>query len=201
MQTNFAVRPKKDVVDAHHVSSGQEAAPSTADRFIAAFGNYPAGVSVITADDGNGPVALTATSVCSVSVDPPLLAFSASSRSSSTPTIRRAETIVVHLLTSEQLRIAQLGATSGIDRFADTSIWKRLSTGEPYFPEAAFWIRGRIANSLDASGATLMLVEALEVGGQSGNGSAVPGQPLVYHSRAWHALGEHSRIVQSGGAT
>lgn len=201
MQTNFAVRPKKDVVGAHQVSSGQEAAPTTAERFIAAFGNHPAGVSVITADAGNGPVALTATSVCSVSVDPPLLAFSASSRSSSTPTIRRAETIVVHLLNSDQLPIAQLGATSGIDRFADTSIWKRLSTGEPYFPGAAVWIRGRIANTLDASGATLMLVEALEVGGQSGTQSVVPGQPLVYHSRAWHALGEHSRIMQPGSTT
>lgn len=201
MKTNFAVRPEKDVVGAPQVSSGQEAAPTTAERFIAAFGNHPAGVSVITADAGNGPVALTATSVCSVSVDPPLLAFSASARSSSTPTIRRAETIVVHLLNTDQLPIAQLGATSGIDRFADTSIWKRLSTGEPYFPGAAVWIRGRIANTLDASGATLMLVEALEVGGQSCNQPVVSGQPLVYHSRAWHALGEHSRIMQPGSTT
>lgn len=194
MRTKFAVRPKKDAAGGRPVTSVQEPAPTTAERFIAAFGNHPAGVSVITADAGNGPVALTATSVCSVSVDPPLLAFSASSRSSSTPTIRSAETIVVHLLNSEQLPIAQLGATSGIDRFADTSIWERLNTGEPYFPGSAVWIRGRIVNTLDARGATLVLVEALEVGGQSGNPSVIAGQPLVYHSRAWHALGEHSRM-------
>jgi flavin reductase (DIM6/NTAB) family NADH-FMN oxidoreductase RutF len=194
MQTNFAVRPKKDVVGASPVTSAQEPTPTTTERFIAAFGNHPAGVSVITADAGNGPVALTATSVCSVSVDPPMLAFSASSRSSSTPTIRSAETIVVHLLNSEQLPIAQLGATSGVDRFADTSIWERLDTGEPYFPGAAVWIRGRIVNTLDARGATLVLVEALEVGGKSGDPTLNAGQPLVYHSRAWHALGEHSRI-------
>lgn len=194
MQTNFAIRPKKGVVGARSVTSAQEPEPTTTERFIAAFGNHPAGVSVITADAGNGPVALTATSVCSVSVDPPMLAFSASSRSSSTPTIRSAETLVVHLLNSEQLPIAQLGATSGIDRFADTSIWDRLGTGEPYFPGAAVWIRGRIVNTLDARGATLVLVEALEVGGKGGNPSLNAGQPLVYHSRAWHALGEHSRI-------
>lgn len=194
MLTKFPVRQRKDVVGARRESPAPEPSPTTAERFIAAFGNHPAGVSVITADAGNGPVALTATSVCSVSVDPPLLAFSASSRSSSTPTIRRAESIVVHLLSSEQLSIAQLGATSGIDRFADTSIWERLGTGEPYFPGAAVWIRGRIVNTLDASGATLVLVEALEVGGQAGKPDDSAGQPLVYHSRAWHALGEHSRI-------
>lgn len=194
MQTKYPVRQRKDAMGVRPETPAPAPAPTTAERFIAAFGNHPAGVSVITADAGHGPVALTATSVCSVSVDPPLLAFSASSRSSSTPTIRSAETIVVHLLSSEQLPIAQLGATSGIDRFADTSIWKRLSTGEPYFPGAAVWIRGRIVNLLDASGATLVLVEALEVGGQSGGPEEIAGQPLVYHSRAWHALGEHSRI-------
>lgn len=194
MQTTFPVRQRKNTVEASPGTSAPQPALTTAERFIAAFGNHPAGVSVITADAGSGPVALTATSVCSVSVDPPLLAFSASSRSSSTPTIRGADTVVVHLLTSGQLPIAQLGATSGIDRFADTSIWKRLATGEPYFPGAATWIRGRIVNSLEASGATLMLVEALEIGGQGASADDDAGRPLVYHSRAWHALGEHSRI-------
>jgi flavin reductase (DIM6/NTAB) family NADH-FMN oxidoreductase RutF len=194
MQTKFPVRQSKGVVGARLGTSAPEPSPTTAERFIAAFGNHPAGVSVITADVGSGPVALTATSVCSVSVDPPLLAFSASSKSSSTPTIRSADTIVVHLLTSGQLSIAQLGATSGIDRFADTSIWERLATGEPHFPGAAVWIRGRIVNMLEASGATLVLVEALEMGGQSVGPDDDAGRPLVYHSRAWHALGEHSRI-------
>ena len=35
----------------------------TADEFKAAFRNHPGGVAVITADAGNGPVGLTATSV------------------------------------------------------------------------------------------------------------------------------------------
>ncbi len=108
----------------------------TPDEFKAAFRNHPAGVAVITADAGDGPVALTATSVFSVSVAPPLLVFSVSELSSSTPTIRRAETVVVHLLGAAQIDIAKLGATSGIDRFADTSIWERLPTGEPHFPAA-----------------------------------------------------------------
>jgi flavin reductase (DIM6/NTAB) family NADH-FMN oxidoreductase RutF len=40
------------------------------DEFKALFRGHPGGVAVITADAGDGPVALTATSVASVSADP-----------------------------------------------------------------------------------------------------------------------------------
>ena len=137
---------------------------------------------------------MTATSVCSVDADPPEVAFSASTRSSSTPT-SRAETIVVHLLSSRQLDLAQLGATSGIDRFADTSLWRRLPTGEPLFTAAAAWIRGRITGTLPAAGGTLFMVEGEEIGGRDTEPDAAAEPPLVYHSRAWHSLGTASQIA------
>jgi flavin reductase (DIM6/NTAB) family NADH-FMN oxidoreductase RutF len=169
----------------------------TPDEFKAAFRNHPAGVAVITADAGDGPVALTATSVFSVSVAPPLLVFSISELSSSTPTIRRAETVVVHLLGADQLDIAKLGATSGIDRFADTSIWRRLQTGEPYFPAAHAWIRGRVVNQMEAGGSTVIAVQALETHAPPAGDPAADAstaEPLVYHNRTWHRLGDHSKI-------
>ena len=95
---------------------------STPSRFTAAFRAHPAGVALVTADAGGGPVALTATSVASVSADPPMLMFSVSDASSSSPTIAVADTVVVHLLRAEQLHLAKLGATSGIDRFADVPL-------------------------------------------------------------------------------
>jgi flavin reductase (DIM6/NTAB) family NADH-FMN oxidoreductase RutF len=172
----------------------ERSSPSiTADEFKSAFRGHPGGVAVITADAGDGPVGLTATSVISASVEPNILAFSVSEFSSSTPTIRRADTVVVHLLSAEQVHIAKLCATSGIDRFADTSLWSRLETGEPYFPSAKTWIRGRIVNSLAAGGSAILAVEALEASpGLSGD--ALPGTPLVYHNRSWHALGDASQI-------
>lgn len=52
----------------------ESATPSLpADDFKAIFRGHPGGVSLITTDAGDGPVALTATSVASISVDPPLL--------------------------------------------------------------------------------------------------------------------------------
>ena len=159
------------------------------DAFKGAFRHHAAGVAVITADGGDGPVGLTATSVFSVSAEPALLVFSLSELSSSAPTIARASTVVVHLLGVEQLAIARLCATSGIDRFADTALWSRLETGEPYFPSAATWIRGRIVNRMSAGSSTVVAVHALETG--HGDPSAAP---LVYHNRTWHGLGDHSAV-------
>ncbi|WP_165064365.1 flavin reductase family protein [Marisediminicola senii] len=167
------------------------------EEFKAAFRNHPAGVAVITADAGDGPVALTATSVFSVSADPPLLVFSLSKTSGSTPTLMRAQTVVVHLLTERQLDIAVLGATSGVDRFADTSIWARLPTGEPYFTAAPVWIRGKVVDRMQAGGSTVLAVEALEARSpERGSPEADAGnsRPLVYHNRTWHALSEASKL-------
>lgn len=161
------------------------------DAFTAAFRHHAAGVAVITADSGDGPVGLTATSVFSVSAKPALLVFSLSELSSSAPAIARASTVVVHLLGVGQLAIAQLCATSGIDRFADTSLWSRLETGEPYFPSAASWIRGRVVGRMPAGSSTVVAVHALETG--IGDPSAAP---LVYHNRTWHGLGEHSAVAR-----
>ena len=171
-----------------------------AEQFKAAFRTHPEGVAVITADAGNGPIALTATSVISVSADPPLLVFSVSEKSSSLPTLSRATTVVVHLLAADQLDLALLGATSGIDRFADTSIWSRLPTGEPYFINAPVWIRGKVVDRMDAGRSVVLAVEAIEARTPergSPAADAAQSRPLVYHNRVWHALGEQSKITRS----
>jgi len=167
------------------------------DQFKLAFRNHPSGVAVITADAGNGPVGLTASSLFSVSVDPPLFVFSVSDQSSSTPTILRTDTLVAHLAGADDLAIARLCATSGVDRFADTSIWSRLPGGEPYFPSIKTWVRGRVVSTLDAGTATLVVIHALEASVSSdveSQESLDDAPPLVYHNRTWHRLGPSSRM-------
>ncbi|MFI5426639.1 flavin reductase family protein [Aeromicrobium sp. UC242_57] len=169
----------------------------TPDEFKAAFRNHPAGVAIITADPGDGPVAMTATSVFSVSAAPPLLVFSISAISSAAPSILRSKTVVVHLLGAEQLHLAKIGSTSGIDRFADTTLWSRLDTGEPFFPAAHAWIRGRIVNEMVAGGSTVVAVQALESAAPPADdpaADAAASEPLVYHNRTWHRLSETSKI-------
>lgn len=164
----------------------------SADEFRFAFRSHPAGVAVVTADAGDGPVAMTVSSVASISVDPPMLMFSASAISSSTPTIRNAETVVVHLLDSDQLDLAKLCARSGAQRFGDEVKWGRLPSGEPYFP-GANWLRGRITERVDVPGATLVLVEAIQAKPHMGAADSDP-VPLVYHNRRWHTLSEKSAL-------
>jgi flavin reductase (DIM6/NTAB) family NADH-FMN oxidoreductase RutF len=162
----------------------------SAEEFKLAFRNHPAGVAIITADPGDGPVGLTATSVFSVSAEPALLVFSVSSRSSSASALERADTVVVHLLGAHQLDVAKLFATKGADRFADPATWDRLLTGEPYLPAAPTWIRGRIINRMEAGGSTVIAVHAL----QAKQADEADPAPLVYHNRTWHHIGEHSRL-------
>jgi len=169
----------------------------SSEDFRAAFRNHAAGVAVVTADPGDGPVGMTATSVFSVSATPPLLVFSVSELSSATPGILASDSVVVHLLGADQAGVAKHFATSGIDRFADTSLWDRLPTGEPYVPTANAWIRGTIVNRFTAGGSTLVVVNATDAhypDAEEASG-AEDAQPLVYHNRTWHGLGEHSRLA------
>jgi len=166
----------------------------SAEDFKFAFRHHPAGVGIITADVGDGPVAMTVSSLASVGINPPSLVFSASPLSSSTKTICAAETVVVHLLASDQVELAKLGATSGVDRFGDSVEWSRLPTGEPYYPNANSWLRGRVVNRIDVSGSTLIVVEAIEAKPRD-EADQSDAAPLVYHNRNWFALGEHSALT------
>jgi flavin reductase (DIM6/NTAB) family NADH-FMN oxidoreductase RutF len=166
--------------------SVQEESHSISTEFRAAFRSHPGAVAVITADAGDGPVGLTATSVCSISADPPALAFSLSAISSAAPGILRAESVVVHLLDKDQLGLAQTFCTSGIDRFADTSTWDRLPTGEPYLVAAPLWMRGRITQTMDVGGSTVAAVQLLEISSPLAAGHER--QPLVYCNRDWYQL-------------
>ena len=165
--------------------------PVTPELFRAAFRNHPAGVAVITADVGDGPVAMTVSSIASFSADPPMLVFSATRTATSTPSLSRAHTVVVHFLSAKQLGLAQLGATSGVDRFTDVD-WRRLPTGEPVYADAEAWVRGRVASKMEAGSSVLFILEALDVSiAKQSQEDDVP-KPLVYHNRTWHILGEHS---------
>ncbi|MGN6220869.1 MAG: flavin reductase family protein [Microbacterium sp.] len=165
------------------------------DAFKAVFRDHPAGVAVVTAQGGDGPVAMTVSSLFSVSAVPPLLAFSASALSSGTPGILGAEFLMIHMVDEASLPLAQVCATSGADRFSGELPWARLATGEPYFLQPAVRIRGQVVRCVDAGSSTIVIVRALEV-----ISNAVPtaaSRPVVYHDRSWHVLSDDSRVGES----
>lgn len=153
----------------------------TADAFRSVFRGHPAGVAVVTTTHRGRPVGFTATSVISVSAEPPLLAFSLASTSSSWPAVAAADTVAVSLLAAHQAEVSTRFATSGIDRFAAGG-WHALSTGEPVIDGAAAWLRARVVNRIAAGASHLVTVEALW------HHQALDTEPLVFHDRGYHRI-------------
>ncbi|WP_207344077.1 flavin reductase family protein [Arthrobacter sp. E3] len=155
--------------------------------FKAAFGAHPAGVSIITADSPTGPVGITASSVASVSVDPPLLAFSLAAGSGSAAALAVADTVVVHLLRVGDLELAKCFASSTSERFTGSMVWTRLDTGEPLLAHSGHALRCKVLSRTPAGGSLLLAAEVLEI-----VVAETTGEAMVYHSRAFHRLGGHS---------
>ncbi len=158
-----------------------------ATAFKGVFRRHPAGVAVITTSVDGQPVGFTATSVISVSADPPLLAFSVDSGSSAWRALADAETLVVNFLTADQVEVSARFATSGIDRFATTD-WFALPTGEPVLAGSAAWVRGEVLQRTPVGRSFLVSVLALESDVPAADSSS----PLVYHDRSYHGIGDHS---------
>jgi flavin reductase (DIM6/NTAB) family NADH-FMN oxidoreductase RutF len=160
--------------------------PTLTEAFFSAFRHHPSGVAIITADAGGGPVALTVSSLISVSASPPTVAFSLSASSSTAKAVEDARTVVVHFVRRADMELARLCATSGVDRFERQVRWDRLDSGEPYYPQVGLWFRAALRDRLVVPGACLMTAELLSASPLSQEARDV--DTLVYANRSWHGL-------------
>ena len=76
-------------------------------QFRNVFRRHPAGVVVITLDAGHGPIGFTATSLSSLSLEPPLVSFGIDVGTSSWPHLSRASSAVVTFLGGHQEDVAR----------------------------------------------------------------------------------------------
>ncbi|MFD9518076.1 flavin reductase family protein [Streptomyces sp. NPDC059979] len=151
-------------------------------RFKQIFRAYPGGVVVVTADSGAGPVGFTATSLTSVSLEPPLVSFGIAKSSSSWPHLERAGSVVVNFLDSAQEDLARRFATSGIDRFAAPTRWHRLPQGEPVLDGVTGRLRLAVERLVPAGDAHIIVARVTEAW------QAEDGRPLLFHNGAYHSL-------------
>lgn len=152
------------------------------ERFRKVFRRYPAGVVVVTADAGHGPVGFTATSLTSLSLSPPLVSFGIALTGSSWPTIERASSAVVNFLGAEQEPLARTFATSGIDRFAAPTAWGRLPEGEPVLDGVAGWLRLSIQQIVPAGDHRIVVGRVEDAAYDDGR------RPLLFHDGRYLAL-------------
>ena len=162
-----------------------------------AFRRHAAGVAVVTTDVGDGPIAMTISSLTSVSAEPAVLLFSVSAATGTGRAMARADAVVVHLLDGGDHDLAVRCATPGRDRFDDTVAWERLATGEPAFSSPKVRMRGTVVQRSsygDSMVLVLAVVDVLERGVTAEADGSEEHGPLAYHDRTWHALGAPSRL-------
>lgn len=166
-------------------SHSDEAAsgPDVAQRFLTAMSSLAATVTVLAATSPSGQRnGMTATAVCSLSTEPPMLVACVNRSSNLATTLTRTGWFSVNLLSRDQESVAAdfagRGGLSGEDRFRDEQ-WEQHPTGAPVLKEVSASCVCHVANSLQ-QGTHLVVVGAVhDVLLPSGE----PLTPLMYHLR------------------
>jgi 3-hydroxy-9,10-secoandrosta-1,3,5(10)-triene-9,17-dione monooxygenase reductase component len=138
------------------------------------LGRLPTGVTIVTAFTAAGaPTGLSANSVTSVSLDPPMILVCPAKTSTTWPTIRERGTFCVNVMASHHAELCRRFARKGVDRFAGIG-WHARPAG-PGLDEAIAWLECDMADEHDAGDHTVVLgaVRRIE--------SASDGAPLVFY--------------------
>nr|WP_321507475.1 flavin reductase family protein [uncultured Celeribacter sp.] len=162
------------------------------DAFRSAFRHHPAGVAILTANTPDGPVALTVSSLFSISAEPPLVGMSLSRGSRVAAALLAVGSMVIHFPRYEDLDLATLCATPGVDRFGPDIDWESLPTGEPRYRQIGTWFRAEIHQTMPLDGATVVAAELREGICPTCNdrhSHPATSDTLVYLDRSWRGLG------------
>ncbi|MFI1354245.1 flavin reductase family protein [Streptomyces sp. NPDC020898] len=160
----------------------QSIAIASPDLLRSVFRQHAAGVAVITAQGGSGPVGFTATSLTSVSAEPPLVSFGISTGASSWPAISGTTYVGVHILGEHQRELAATFARSGADRFGAPTVWREGPEGVPLLDGVLAWLVCRVVARVPAGDHRIVLAEVV-LGDPAG-----PGRPLLYHQGRFNGL-------------
>ncbi|CAM3188779.1 Flavin-dependent monooxygenase, reductase subunit HsaB [Arthrobacter ulcerisalmonis] len=141
------------------------------------FRRHAAGVAIITVNYKDKPFGFTATSVASLSAQPPRFTFNMARSSSSWPAVANATHLGVHMLGLENQELA--------DRFAKTQNrfegdhWEEGPHGVPVLKNVAGWLIGEVQMRLSFENNAVVVVQVVD--GEEGS----DGVPLLYHDGAY----------------
>lgn len=144
---------------------------------------HAAGVAVITTcDGGGGPVGFCATSLTSVSLQPPTVGFWVDVNSTSGRAWRSAAHGIVHLLRSDQSDVASTFAVSGPDKFAGPIAWRWGPGRQPLLDNV-------LASMLVRTRTRLVVGDHVLIVCDVHNATVQPGHnPLVHYDRGFYGL-------------
>ena len=144
--------------------------------FKEAMGNYPTGVTVVTAfDEQQQPIGLTVNSFASVSLDPLLVLWSIDKNVFTYDTFTKIDKFAVNILAEDQKDIAMLFATKDADRFGNSE-WHKSAFGLPIIEGALASLECKTFRAVEAGDHTILIGEVAEIQVENKN-------PLLYHGR------------------
>ncbi len=146
-------------------------APGDATALRSAFGRFGTGVTVITTQSDEGPMGMTANSFSSVSLDPPLVLWSAALRSKRHDVFARAATYCIHVLSTDQEAMALHFAGQGHD-FSKFD-WSVGPGGAPQLAGCLAAFHCRLSAVHPAGDHSIILGEVSHAAERSGDGAGL----------------------------
>lgn len=143
-------------------------------------------VSIVTSRDGDIPVGLTATAVCSVTVDPPRMVVLVNKKVAAADPILASGALCINVLTADQEHLARVfaGMVEGVfgpARFEHGG-WHAGVTGAPVLDGALATFDCRVVKVFDESTHHAFLCEVLDAPEPAG------GDPLIYMNGAFRRI-------------
>jgi flavin reductase (DIM6/NTAB) family NADH-FMN oxidoreductase RutF len=155
-----------------------------------ALGQYPTGITVITARGPDGrKIGLTANSFTSVSLDPPLISWCPSKKASDLLELENAAYFAVNVLAADQHHLSSQFATpaqEAQDKFEGVAITEGIG-GLPLIEGAVAHFQCHTVRWVDAGDHAIVLgeVEQYDIDG---------GEPLVFHSGRYRVVTTHPAL-------
>jgi flavin reductase (DIM6/NTAB) family NADH-FMN oxidoreductase RutF len=152
--------------------------------FLEAFRRHGAGISVVTLLKNDGsPSGFTATSLASLSANPPLATFNMSQTASSWSAIKPDRMLLIHMLNASQVDLAKKMAGEADQRFLGDH-WVEGPDGLPLLKDAASWLQARVVDTMEVEFSASVAVRIVA------GGLGEPGEALVYQDRDYRRAAE-----------
>jgi flavin reductase (DIM6/NTAB) family NADH-FMN oxidoreductase RutF len=152
------------------------------DPFRAAMRHHAKGVAVITTAGAENPVGFCATSLASVSLEPPVVSFTVGLNSSSWRTVETARHVMVHLLADSQADLAIRFGRTDAEKFGPGTRWHRDALGLPVLDDVLAWLLLALTSYFPVGD------HALVIGRVIASRHAGAGGPLIHHNGEFAAL-------------
>jgi flavin reductase (DIM6/NTAB) family NADH-FMN oxidoreductase RutF len=141
-------------------------------QFRDVIGRFASGVTVLSARDGEADHGMTASAICSLSLEPPMLLACVNRAVPTREAITRSGVFAVNVLHEGQGDVARHFAAPRADKFAGVDA-RRGALGTPLLPDALAWLECRVTQDIEGGTHSVFLAEVVHA-------EAREGRPLAY---------------------